>query len=138
MKEIIQGRICRDTFEGSPSIQDEVGYTESLVSKLKNISEKYNVGEVKYYDIGLGAEFVVIPKCKISIYYSYDSICVDDLQLELMLMLEGFTTSLGCLTGYSEFTITGLETETAYVGGHDLKKEIDNHMGEYIIMIIEF
>jgi hypothetical protein len=33
--------------------------------------------------------------------------------------------------GYSEWTITGLELEEFRIGGHDLKKELEDHIGEY-------
>ena len=41
------------------------------------------------------------------------------------------------LVGYSEWTITGLNLDEFTIGGHDLEKELSNHIGEYIHMIIE-
>lgn len=39
-------------------------------------------------------------------------------------------------TGYSEWTVCGLRLDTLTAGGHDLKRELSAHEGEYVHLLI--
>ena len=40
-------------------------------------------------------------------------------------------------TGYSEYTITGIDIDTFSIGGHDLERELTSHIGEFCHFILE-
>lgn len=42
----------------------------------------------------------------------------------------------GHYIGYSEWTITGFDLDSFVLGGHDLKKELENHLGQYVHFIL--
>lgn len=39
--------------------------------------------------------------------------------------------------GYSEYTITGYETENFTLGGHDLEEIFSNYIGKYVCIIVD-
>ena len=85
----------------------------------------------KYYDIGLGKDISYIPDCCMSIWYTNEECTFDEAQEALCNYLDGYMTVEVAYQGYSEWTITGLDLEEFKIGGHDLEKELEDHIGEY-------
>ena len=140
MKRVIQGQITTDHWEGSPCIYTD-GEAQSLTHIFYHLVD-YEIldGEtcVTYPEGCIGCKEVKTQDVQMFIYYSNKLVDEDTLQLELMEHLEGFIDAIGYLTGYSEYTVLGLNTEECTIGGHDLKKEIESHMGEYITIVMQF
>ena len=140
MKRVIQGQITQDRWQGSPCIIQK-GSPVSLTDIFCNLVD-YEIldGETcaTYPEGYIGCREVKTQDVQMFIYYSNKLVDEDTLQLELMEKLEGFISAIGYLTGYSEYTVLGLNTEECTIGGHDLKKEIESHMGEYITIVMQF
>lgn len=139
MKRVIQGQITYDNWQGSPCIIQK-GIPVSLTEIFYDLVD-YEIldGEtcVTYPEGYIGCKEVKTQDVQMFIYYSNKLVDEDTLQLELMEKLEGFIDVIGYLTGYSEYTVLGLNTKECTIGGHDLKKEIESHMGEYITIVIQ-
>ena len=140
MKRVIQGQITHDNWQGSPCIIQK-GIPVSLTEIFCDlVDDEILDGEtcVTYPEGYIGCREVQTQDVQMFIYYSNKLVDEDTLQLELMKQLEGFISAIGYLTGYSEYTVLGLNTEECTIGGHDLKKEIESHMGEYITIVMQF
>lgn len=55
-----------------------------------------------------------------------------------MSKLEGGYYSDISLVGYSEYTITGYNVEKCQIGGHNLLSIIENYIGKYMILVMEW
>lgn len=87
---------------------------------------------------GLGGKRSVIENCSMRAYFTQDESSLYEAQMKLVNMMYGgdMETKVSYV-GYSEWTITGLDLDKFTIGGHDLTREFDSHMGEYMHLIIE-
>lgn len=92
---------------------------------------QYKFGKIFYDDEFLGKDISYIPDCCMSIWYTNKECTFDEAQEALCNYLDGYMTVKVAYQGYSEWTITGLDLEEFRIGGHNLKKELEDHIGEY-------
>lgn len=78
-----------------------------------------------------------IDNCSVKLFFS-DSKIDEELAGQLAENFDGdlyFETSL---TGYSEYTITGMDIETLEIGGHNLLEILESHLKEYFLLRISW
>lgn len=118
-------------YDGHPGLD----FRKNSPSRYSTVSSIPN--EIQYqfdYDMlnrGLGEKLTVIPNCSLSIWYTEDECSFEEAQEALLNKLDGCLTVRVVLLGYSEYTITDLKLDEFSIGGHDLKRELRDHMGEY-------
>ena len=87
---------------------------------------------------GLGGRRSLIENCNMRVYFTEKECSLYAAQVAFdEQMYGGDLKTKVSYVGYSEWTITGLRLDEFTIGGHDLEKELGNHIGEYIHMIIE-
>lgn len=111
---------------------------EDIVEELiTSTSDRNRMGSVSYCSEGLGEKDYFLKNCRMKIYYSARKCSLKELQSNMVSYLCGDIEGSGYYTGYSEYTITGFSIRSLYIGGHDLKKELASHNGEYIHWLID-
>lgn len=85
----------------------------------------------------IGGYTILIPNVSMRIYYTDKACTLEEAESSLLDKMYGNMTVITSNTGYSEYTITGMDLNTFSIGGHDLRHELENHIGEYCWIIIE-
>lgn len=135
----INGFLCRD-HNGILSVADsDDGYAcsgMSIIDAIENYAELNGLfGRTQK---GLGGRQSLIENCNMRVYFTEKECSLYAAQIAFEEhMYGGDLKTKVSLVGYSEWTITGLNLDEFTIGGHDLEKELGNHIGEYIHMIIE-
>lgn len=107
---------------------------ESIPDK---IHEEFGYRRLKKGTHYLGGKATYLPDTSIRIYYTKEKCSLEEAQASLIDELYGTMEVQSSFTGYSEYTITGLELDKFIIGGHNLKYELADHMGEYCWIVIE-
>lgn len=87
-------------------------------------------------EVGLGTRSTVIENASIRIFISDAKCTLYESEKRLLDELNGLCEVQGFNKGYDEFTILGLEIDTLRLGGHDLNKMLESHIGDYCHLII--
>ena len=129
MELLLNGYLTKD-YDGHPALTE---YTVSSKYWAKSIPRdiQNRFGKTLYDDEFLGKDISYIPDCCMSIWYTNEKCTFDEAQETLCNYLDGYMTVEVAYLGYSEWTITGLDLEEFKIGGHDLEKELEDHIGEY-------
>lgn len=129
MELLLNGYLTKD-YDGHPSL---IKYTTSSRCGAESIPRiiQNRFGKTFYDDEYLGKDISYIPNCCMSIWYTDEECTFDEAQEALCNYLDGCMTVEVAYLGYSEWTITGLDLEEFKIGGHNLKKELEDHIGEY-------
>ena len=91
-----------------------------------------------WYEEGLGRRRAIHPQCRLRIWYSnFDGTLEEVMEQFDMKLYGGEVESEYHQTGYSEYTITGIDIDTFSIGGHDLERELTSHIGEFCHFILE-
>lgn len=89
-------------------------------------------------DSGLGSMYAEHPQCRLRIWYSdFDGTLEEVMEQFDMKLYGGEVESEYHQTGYSEYTITGIDVDNFTIGGHDLEMELSSHIGEFCHFILE-
>lgn len=126
-------------YDGVPSVkQYECGYSDgdSIIDKIESYARTH--GYYAETSRGLGGRHALIKNCNIRAYFTKKetSLYVAQMAHDIMMYGGDLTTEVSYV-GYSEWTITGLDIDEFKIGGHDLTREFNSHIGEYIHLIIE-
>ena len=135
---IIEGYITIDgCWDSTPRI-NKIPINEYLEDLIPNERQHKGIdkGYVKHKDKGLGEKHYFLADCKMRAYYSSKECSLSEAQNSVVSYLCGDIKGYGCYTGYSEWTILGFDIESLTIGGHDLRKELASHSGEYIHLLI--
>lgn len=111
-------------------------YGHSIITSIEDFAEEF--GECREYEEGLGGRVSSINDCNLRIYFTNKECTLDDAMKAFDTLLYGgdLETEVAW-SGYSEYTIMGLDLEKFTIGGHDLEEEILSHNGEYMHLILE-
>lgn len=144
MTRHLQGIISR-TSDGI-----DIGYTD-FVDYMYELADAAD-GWAMRHKKGLGGKKAYISNCNMRMYFTTKECNLDEAEIALLnkLEVEGYLDDhdgreefngefelLTRLTGYSEWTITGLDVETCTLGGHNLLSILGSHVGEYVNIVIE-
>lgn len=135
----IKGYLTLD-YNGIPAVapnkEDSYFSKTSIVDSIKSYAESN--GFVREHNKGFGGHQVFIRNCNMRAYFCKRECSLETAQRNFDALLYGGDLATETeYTGYSEWTITGMDLNEFTLGGHDLKRELDSHMGEYIHLIIE-
>lgn len=111
-------------------------YGNSIIDDIYCFAKECGIaGE---HNNGLGGKISYIDNCNMRMYFT-DSECdlKDAMEAMDVVMYGGDIKTKTNWYGYSEWTIIGLNLDTFTIGGHDLNKELNNHYGQYVHIIIE-
>lgn len=126
-------------YDGILSVKDDDNYWSSASSIIAEIESLANRnGFIRKKQTGLGGTQTFIKNCNMRAFFTEKETTLA--QAHLLLDAEIYGGDLvtdTSLCGYSEWTITGMNLDEFTIGGHDLKYEFGNHMGEYIHLILE-
>ena len=95
------------------------------------------------YDLDANFDFEnesleVIPDCFIRIWVSEKECTLEEAQESELRKVLGDMTLVGQEVGYSEYTITGFEVHSAFIGGHSVQAILDEvPYGHYVHILIE-
>ena len=129
MELIINGWIDRD-FDYNIRIS-ETRFDDCLAKKIMNYFD------YQYIDEGLGEKKTVIENANLRIWFSDEKCTLEEAQMNFDSFMEtGELLTEGYYVGYSEWTITGFEIKELRIGGHDLTRELTNHIGQYAHLIL--
>ena len=129
MELLLNGYLTKD-YDGHPALTEEPTSSKYWAKSIpREIQNRF--GKTLYDDEFLGKDISYIPDCCISIWYTNKKCTFDEAQETLCNYLDGYMTVEVAYLGYSEWTITGLDLEEFKIGGHDLEKELEDHIGEY-------
>lgn len=78
-----------------------------------------------------------IDDCSVKLFFS-DSKIDEELAEQLAENFDGDLYFETNLTGYSEYTITGMDVDTLEIGGHDLMGILESHFKEYFLLRISW
>lgn len=106
---------------------------KSILELLKN-EFGYKEYDGEYY---LGGTKILVPDVSMRIYYTDKECTLEEAESALLDKMYGTLTVEASLTGYSEYTITGLEITTFTLGNHDIITELESNIGKYCWIIIE-
>ena len=134
----IKGYLTVD-YDGIPAVtpnkKDSYFQKTSIIDSIKSYAESN--GFVREHNKGLGGHQVYIRNCNMRAYFCKRECSLATAQRNFDKLLYGGDIAVETeYTGYSEWTITGMDLNEFTLGGHDLKQELDSHMGEYIHLII--
>ena len=130
MELLLNGYLTRDS-DDHPALannkeEDEL-LTKSIPKEIQHSFGKHQYDNSPF----LGGAFSEIPNCCLSIWFTDDKCTFDEAQESLCNYLDGCMTVDVSYLGYSEWTITGFNLEKFTIGGHDLNKELEDHIGQY-------
>ena len=128
MELLLNGYLTKD-YDGHPALTE---YTTSSKYCAESIAREiqYRLGS-EHFDKGIGEEITYIPDCSLTIWYTNEKCTFDEAQEALCNYLDGCMTVDVVYLGYSEYTITGYRLDEFRIGGHNLKEELEDHIGEY-------
>lgn len=126
-------------YDGVPAVNPyKSNYSggDSIVDSIESYAITH--GYYSETDRGLGGRLSLIRNCNIRAYFTEDETSLYTAQMAHDTMMYGgdLTTEVSYV-GYSEWTITGLDLDEFTIGGHNLTKEFNSHMGQYMHLIIE-
>lgn len=108
----------------------------SIVENIKEFAEDY--GMVGHHNRGLGGTRAIIDDCNLRIYFTDNKCTLEEAMMAMDKLMYGGDIQLKTsLTGYSEYTITGMSLDEFSIGGHSLEYEIESHIGNYAHIILE-
>ena len=125
--------------DGIPSVRSEENYwcrANSIITEIESYASRN--GFIRKKQTGLGGTQTLIKRCNLRAFFTENETTLAQAQLLFDAEMYGgelVTDTSYC--GYSEWTITGMNLDEFAIGGHDLKREFNSHMGEYIHLIIE-
>lgn len=129
MELLLNGYLTKD-YDDHPALIEYTRtpkcWAESIPREIQN-----RFGKTFYDDEYLGKDITYIPDCCMSIWYTDKKCTFDEAQEALCNYLDGYMTVEVAYLGYSEWTIIGLNLEEFRIGGHNLKRELEDHIGEY-------
>lgn len=109
---------------------------KSIIESIETFAKDY--GFLKEHNEGLGGTKTYIEDCNLRAYFTDKKCDLEETMLAMdMMMYGGDIKTIVNLTGYSEYTITGMYLEKFTIGGHDLTREFNSHIGQYCHLIIE-
>lgn len=136
----IKGYLTHD-YDGIPSVSDDKeprysSHKVSIVDEIESYAESH--GFLRHKQTGLGGRQSYIRSCNMRAFFSKKECSLVEAHRRFDAMVYGgdLTTDTS-YTGYSEWTITGMDLDEFTIGGHNLKREFESHMGEYVHLIIE-
>ena len=133
----IHGYLCHEYHE--LRIKDKKGNgwasSENFSDLLYRLGEK--IGVSSYSKKGIGEYHTCIPDVLVTIYSSDNELSRDECTEAVVEQMFGCIHSIGKNFGWSEWTIGGCDLETLEVGGHDILRELESHVGKYIHFIIK-
>lgn len=131
MELILQGWIGLNS-EGNLGLAEEIDdYYESIA---ESIMDYFNYTKLNR---GLGEKITTIPNANLRCWFSDEKCTLEEAQMNFdSYILTGNLLTQGHYTGYSEWTITGFCIDKLVIGGHDLKTELKEHIGQYIHFIL--
>lgn len=110
--------------------------TDSIIKRIENYADSN--GFLREKQTGLGGRQSYIRSCNMKAFFSKEKCSLVEAHRRFDAMVYGGDLATDTsYTGYSEWTITGLDIDEFTIGGHDLKREFESHMGEYVHLIIE-
>lgn len=115
------------------------GTTFGLFDSIQRAIERKS--DVKSYSDTkkrIGHYISIIDNCNIRIYYTDTECSLEEAENMLASVFDGKYYTDKDLVGYSECTITGYRMNSCRIGGHNLKEEIEQHEGKYIIFVMEW
>lgn len=116
--------------------KDDWRSADSIVRKIEYYAESH--GFLREKTKGLGGKQSIIQRCNMRAYFSKKECSLAEAQRRFdALMYGGDLVTDTSYTGYSEWTITGMDVDEFTIGGHDLDNEFGSHIGEYVHIIIE-
>lgn len=128
MELILHGYLTRDG-DGNIAIAGKI--RESISELIMNYFSYENIDE------DLGGKRTTIPNANLRIWFSDEPCTLEEAQMNFDCYMEtGDLFTHGYYVGYSEWTITGFEIDTLTLGGHDLNRELEDHIGQYIHLIL--
>ena len=135
----IKGWLGTD-WDGMPGVQESKEHNwrgaDSIVSSIEDYAKLH--GFFRETTSGLGGKQSFLPNCNMRAYFSKKECSLAEAYRRFdELMYSGCLVTDASYTGYSEWTITGMDLDEFTIGGHDLASEFDSHMGEYVHLIIE-
>lgn len=86
----------------------------------------------------LGHRVCIINNCFVRLYVSDEELTLEEAEICLASKFDGKFFLDTDLTGYSEWTITGMDLNTLECGGHSILEELKSYYGKYIILVIEW
>lgn len=126
-------------YDGIPSVTDdkECRYKcSSIISSIESYAAEH--GFIREKSTGLGGTQTFIKNCNMRALFTKEETTLSEAYLLFdTLMYGGDLITDTSLIGYSEYTITGMDLDEFTIGGHNLEKEFNSHMGEYIHLIVE-
>lgn len=131
MELILQDWIGRNS-------EDNLGLAEKIDDYYEPIAESI----MDYFNYtklnrGLGEKITMIPNANLRCWFSDEKCTLEEAQMNFdSYILTGNLLTQGHYTGYSEWTITGFYIDELVIGGHDLKTELKEHIGQYIHFIL--
>lgn len=128
-------------YDGIPSVSDykEPMYSSpntSIVGRIESYAESH--GFLREKQTGLGGRQSYIRSCNMRMFFSKKECSLVEAHRRFDAMVYGGDLATDTsYTGYSEWTITGMDLDEFTIGGHNLESEFESHMGEYVHLIIE-
>jgi len=117
---------------GISKTKSENDYAHDNISEL--IMNYFGYEET---DEGLGTKRTFIPNAHLSCWFSDEQCTLEEAQMNFeSYLVTGELLTAGHYVGYSEWTITGFDLDYFIIGGHDLSKELKQHRGQYIHLIL--
>lgn len=120
-------------------IKDEGYGTFGLAERIQQrVRSRDDVKSFSDYKRRIGRDINIIDNCSIRLYFTDKECTLEDADLMVATQLDGKYFSDKDLIGYSEYTILGYEINKCEIGGHRLLDIIREHIGEYLIFVMEW
>lgn len=143
MKELVLiGKLDRDDYDVG-IIENKNYYAYNLAVKIGDFIEKDNNKLSGTYDEDIDNDLgyrisTREDNVQLRYYISEDKInSREEIEKKYLEKISGSIDISVQNVGYSEYTITGYETENFKLGGHDLEKIFSNYIGKYVCIIVE-
>ena len=136
MELILQGWLWLDSDSNIGISQERIkeNHSDLYSSIATEIMDYFKYTEVEE---GLGKKITTIENANLRCWFSDTECTLEEAQMNFeSYMVTGNLITQGNYIGYSEWTITGFEVENLIIGGHDLEKELKDHTGQYIHLIL--
>lgn len=127
----LQGYLKRD-WDGNAEI-DGSTVAKSVLSFADDIEN----GLFWQAEEGLGEDHCVIKDVNARMYVTDEECSLEDAEIALLDKFEGVCQTEVSLSGYSEWTITGMDVDEFKIGGHDIEQILQSNIGKYVHFIIE-
>ncbi len=143
MKELVLiGKLDRDDYDVG-IIENKNYHAYNLAVKIGDFIEKDNNKLSYTYDEDIDNDLgyrisTREDNVQLRYYISEDKInSKEEIEKKYLEKISGSIDISVQNVGYSEYTITGYETENFKLGGHDLEKIFSNYIGKYVCIIVE-